>query len=57
MNKATEQQVQELRSALEQEAALLAAGNCTEKDALDLRSILAQLESSEDEKGRSLEFF
>ena len=46
-------QVQELRSALEQEAALLAAGNCTEKDALDLRSILAQLESSEDEKARA----
>ena len=34
-------------------AALLAAGNCTEKDALDLRSILAQLESSEDEKARA----
>ena len=45
--------MQELRSALEQEAALLAAGNCTEKDALDLRSILAQLESSEDEKARA----
>ena len=45
--------VQELRSALEQEAALLAAGKCTEKDALDLRSILAQLESSEDEKARA----
>ena len=44
LNNSHVQQVQELRSALEQEAALLAAGNCTEKDALDLRSILAQLE-------------
>ena len=53
LNNSHVQQVQELRSALEQEAALLAAGNCTEKDALDLRSILAQLESSEDEKARA----
>ena len=53
LNNSHVQQVQELRSALEQEAALLAAGNCTEKDALDLRSILAQLESSEDEKDPS----
>lgn len=53
LNNSHVQQVQELRSALEQEAALLAAGKCTEKDALDLRSILAQLESSEDEKARA----
>lgn len=53
LNNSHVQQVQQLRSALEQEAALLAAMNCTEKDALALRSILAQLESAEDERSRA----
>ena len=53
LNNSHVKQVQQLRSALEQEAALLAAENCTEKDARELKAILAQLESSEDESHRA----
>lgn len=46
-------QAQQLRSALEQEAALLAARNCSDLDAAELRLIIAQLDATEDETVRA----
>ena len=53
LNNSHVKQVQQLRSALEQEAALLAAENCTEKDAAELRFIIASLDHAESEKTRA----
>ncbi|MDI9242350.1 FadR/GntR family transcriptional regulator [Fusibacillus kribbianus] len=52
MNNSNALHAQQLRSALEQEAALLAAQNCTPLDAAELQLIIAQLDAAEDEKIR-----
>lgn len=44
---------QQLRSALEREAALLAARNCTPVDAASLQLIIARLDAAEDERTRA----
>lgn len=53
LNKSQVQHAQQLRSALEQEAAYLAAKNCTALDAAELSIYLAKLDATGDEKERA----
>lgn len=53
LNNSSVQQAQQLRSALESKAAVLAAKNCTPVDAAELQLIIAKLDAAEDEKIRA----
>lgn len=53
LNKSQVQHAQQLRAALEQEAAYLAAKNCTALDAAELTIYLEKLNSTESEKERA----
>lgn len=53
LNNSSVRQTQQLRAALEEAAAGLAAENCTPVDAAELQLILARLEAEEDEKIRA----
>lgn len=53
INNSSVEQAQQLRSALEREAAFLAAKNCGPVDAARLQLIIARLDEAEDEKARA----
>lgn len=53
LNNSSVRDTQQLRSALEQKAAFLAAKNCTDEDASELQDILERLDHTDDEKVRA----